>query len=242
MQQSGLELPPLESQPDHAADTGTGLGTDRRSEGVGRPQHTRWPKYGAFTGVRRNEALALRFNDIEWFVQRGQCASCNLETPQVQDGAAQMGVAPWTPPRSRQGPSQRIAATESVMKMLADLKVGKPGTAHSSFPAEMQWLHRPGQDSTLRFGSLSQEKADMAGTRFHDLRHFFASQLDRSKGEPAAYVRDQMGHSQHQGYLRYLRASLPRPRPRKPAPATRSRWGSDAKIRHNKPKPVLAIR
>jgi integrase len=34
----------------------------------------------------------------------------------------------------------------------------------------------------------------MSGTRFHDLRHFFASQLI-ANGETAAYVRDQMGHS-----------------------------------------------
>jgi integrase len=34
----------------------------------------------------------------------------------------------------------------------------------------------------------------MSGTRFHDLRHFFASQLI-ANNETAAYVRDQMGHS-----------------------------------------------
>ena len=34
----------------------------------------------------------------------------------------------------------------------------------------------------------------MPGTRFHDLRHFFGSQLI-ANGETAAYVRDQMGHS-----------------------------------------------
>jgi len=34
----------------------------------------------------------------------------------------------------------------------------------------------------------------MTGTRFRDLRHFFASQLI-AQGETAAYVRDQMGHS-----------------------------------------------
>jgi integrase len=38
------------------------------------------------------------------------------------------------------------------------------------------------------------ERAGMKGTRFHDLRHFFASQLI-ANGETAAYVRDQMGHS-----------------------------------------------
>ena len=37
-------------------------------------------------------------------------------------------------------------------------------------------------------------KAEMEATRFHDLRHFFASQLI-ANGETAAYVRDQMGHS-----------------------------------------------
>lgn len=37
-------------------------------------------------------------------------------------------------------------------------------------------------------------KAGMPGTRFHDLRHFFASQLI-ANGETAAFVRDQMGHS-----------------------------------------------
>jgi integrase len=37
-------------------------------------------------------------------------------------------------------------------------------------------------------------RAELKGTRFHDLRHFFASQLI-ANGETAAYVRDQMGHS-----------------------------------------------
>jgi integrase len=38
------------------------------------------------------------------------------------------------------------------------------------------------------------EHAGLPDTRFHDLRHFFASQLI-ANGETAAYVRDQMGHS-----------------------------------------------
>jgi len=37
-------------------------------------------------------------------------------------------------------------------------------------------------------------RAGLPGTRFHDLRHFFASQLI-ANGETAAFVRDQMGHS-----------------------------------------------
>jgi integrase len=38
------------------------------------------------------------------------------------------------------------------------------------------------------------QRAGMKGTQYHDLRHFFASQLI-ANGETAAYVRDQMGHS-----------------------------------------------
>jgi integrase len=38
------------------------------------------------------------------------------------------------------------------------------------------------------------EQAELAGTRFRDLRHFLASQLI-ANGETAACVRDQMGHS-----------------------------------------------
>jgi hypothetical protein len=38
------------------------------------------------------------------------------------------------------------------------------------------------------------DRAGLASTRFHDLRHFFASQLI-ANGETAACVRDQMGHS-----------------------------------------------
>ena len=45
-----------------------------------------------------------------------------------------------------------------------------------------------------KYGQPVPERAGLAGTRFHDLRHFFASQLI-ANGETAAYVRDQMGHS-----------------------------------------------
>ena len=82
------------------------------------------------------------------------------------------------------------------------------------------------------------EKAGMAGTRFHDLRHFFASQLI-AQGETAAYVRDQMGHSSikvtFDTYVISSQAAA-----RKPAPATRSRW--PMRRFATKRRPVLAIR
>jgi integrase len=95
------------------------------------------------------------------------------------------------PPKSRKS-LRRIAATESVMKMLADLKVGKPDGAFI-FPGNCTGFIDPDQFDAEVWKPLA-EQAGMAGTRFHDLRHFFASQLI-AQGETAAYVRDQMGHS-----------------------------------------------
>jgi integrase len=78
------------------------------------------------------------------------------------------------------------------MKMLADLKVGKPDSAFI-FPGDCNGFIDPDKFD-LEVWKPIVEKVDMASTRFHDLRHFFASQLI-AQGETATYVRDQMGHS-----------------------------------------------
>jgi len=78
------------------------------------------------------------------------------------------------------------------MKMLAELKVGKPGSAFL-FPGRCSGFIDPDMFDA-EVWKLIAVKAGMPGTRFHDLRHFFASQLI-ANGETAAYVRDQMGHS-----------------------------------------------
>ena len=61
------------------------------------------------------------------------------------------------------------------MKMLADLKVGKPDGAFI-FPGDCNGFIDPDQFDAEVWKPIA-EKAGMAGTRFHDLRHFFASQL-----------------------------------------------------------------
>src|SRR5215469_2692608 len=85
-----------------------------------------------------------------------------------------------------------IAATESVMKLLENLKVGNAETAFV-FPGDCHGFIHPDNFEANIWHPIV-ERAGMAGTRFHDLRHFFASQLI-ANGETAAYVRDQMGHS-----------------------------------------------
>jgi len=78
------------------------------------------------------------------------------------------------------------------MKLVADLKVGNADTAFL-FPGNCHGFIHP-DDFEANIWRRTLERAGMAGTRFHDLRHFFASQLI-ANGETAAYVRDQMGHS-----------------------------------------------
>jgi len=70
--------------------------------------------------------------------------------------------------------------------------LGKPDGAFV-FPGDCNGFIDPDKFD-LEVWKPIAEKAGMAGTRFHDLRHFFASQLI-AQGETAAYVRDQMGHS-----------------------------------------------
>jgi integrase len=184
----GLELPPLESRqitPPTPEQVWALIGAAKELGGLGYAlAYT-----GAFTGVRRNEALGLRFNDIEWFGNEVNVRHA-ISKRRGTDGAHKWE---WHvgPPKSRKS-LRRIAATESVMKMLADLKVGKPDDAFI-FPGDCSGFIDPDKFDAEVWKPIA-EKAGMAGTRFHDLRHFFASQLI-AQGETAAYVRDQMGHS-----------------------------------------------
>ncbi len=144
---------------------------------------------GAFCGLRRAEVLALRFVSVRWFDNeiRVQCA--------ISKRRCQDGIHKWEwylgPPESRRS-LRGISATESVMKLLADLKVGNDDSAFV-FPGDYHGFVAP-DDFEAQVWRPIVERAGLPGTRFHDLRHFFASQLI-ANGETAAYIRDQMGHS-----------------------------------------------
>lgn len=183
----GLELPPLESRqitPPTPERVWALIGAAKELGALGYAL----AYMGAFTGVRRNEALGLRFNDIEWFGNEVNLRHA-ISKRRGTDGAHKWE---WHvgPPKSRKS-LRRIAATESVMKMLADLKAGKPDSAFI-FPGDCNGFIDPDKFDAEVWKPIA-EKAGMADTRFHDLRHFFASQLI-GQGETAAYVRDQMGH------------------------------------------------
>jgi len=158
---------------------------------------------GAFTGVRRNEGLGLRFNDIEWFGNEVNVRHA-ISKRRGTDGAHKWE---WHvgPPKSRKS-LRRIAATESVMKMLADLKVGKPDDAFI-FPGDCNGFIDPDKFDLEVWKPIAQ-KAGMAGTRFHDLRTLLRQPIDRPRRNRRLRPRPD-GPLQHQGYVW---ASLPRPR------------------------------
>jgi integrase len=74
---------------------------------------------GAFTGLRRNEALALRFDDVDWFGHELNVRHA-ISKRRGRDGAHKWE---WHvgPPKSKKS-CRKIALTESVMHLLADLK------------------------------------------------------------------------------------------------------------------------
>jgi integrase len=184
----GLELPPLESKqvtPPTPEQTWALINAAKDIGGIGYPI----TYLGAFCGPRRNEALGLRVNDIEWFANEVHVRHA-ISKRRGSDGAHKWE---WHlgPPKSRKS-VRRVSATESVMKLLADLKVGKTDSAFL-FPGDCKGFIDPDKFDAEIWLPIA-ERAGLKGTRFHDLRHFFASQLI-ANGETAAYVRDQMGHS-----------------------------------------------
>jgi integrase len=145
---------------------------------------------GAFTGARRNEVLALKFSDAEWFSHELRVRSA-ISKQKASDGAHKWE---WVvgPPKSKRS-SRRISLTESAMRMLADLKALANGEDAFIFAEVGGGFIDPDRFDSEIWAPITA-RAGMTGTRFHDLRNFFASQLI-AQGETAAHVRDQMGHS-----------------------------------------------
>ncbi len=82
-------------------------------------------------------------------------------------------------------------STRSVRRASGFVLVGNAETAFV-FPGDCHGFIHP-DDFEANIWRSIVERDGMVRTRFHDLRHFFASQLI-ANGETAAFVRDQMGH------------------------------------------------
>jgi integrase len=145
---------------------------------------------GALTGMRRNEVLAVRFSDVDWFNSELRVKTA-VSKRRATDGAHKWE---WVlgQPKSKKS-IRRIHLAESVLKMLTGLKALTVGSDDFVFRSETGGFIDPDKFDADIWAPITKQ-AGMSGTRFHDLRHFFASQLI-ANGETAAYVRDQLGHS-----------------------------------------------
>ena len=162
----GVKLPPLQTRqivPPTPEQTWALINAAKEIGGVGYPI----TYLGAFCGMRRSEVLGLRFPAVRWFDNevRVQCA--------ISKRLCQDGVHKWEwylgPPKTRKS-LRGIAATESVMKLLADLKVGNSDSAFV-FPGHCNGFIDPDMFEADIWRPIVN-RAELKGTRFHDLRHF----------------------------------------------------------------------
>jgi integrase len=144
----------------------------------------------AFTGLRRNEILALDYADIDW---------TNKEiviNKAISKTKTSGGVRKWEwrigPPKSRKS-NRRVAAADAVLESLRGLRSKAKDASGLIFLGPEGRRMDPDYFDEFVFGRIAA-KAGLPAVRFHDLRHFFASMLI-AQGESAKYVCDQMGHS-----------------------------------------------
>ena len=144
----------------------------------------------AFTGLRRGEILALRFEDIDWF-QKELVVNKALSKYRSIDGAHK-----WLwrigPPKSKRS-SRKVGLSDHVIQVLSRLK--------QAADTPNDFIFRDSQGSFIDPDFFDEHifkpikhSAGLYAVRFHDLRHFFASMLI-SQGESAKYISDQLGHS-----------------------------------------------
>ena len=144
----------------------------------------------AFTGLRRNEILALQYTDIDW-TNKEVVINRAVSKTKVSDG-----VRKWEwqvgPPKSRKS-NRRVAAADAVLELLRRLRSKAEDTFGPVFRGPEGKRMDPDYFDEFIFGRIAAH-AGLSRVRFHDLRHFFASMLI-AQGESAKYVCDQMGHS-----------------------------------------------
>ena len=144
----------------------------------------------AFTGLRRNELLALEYRDVDWRNREIKV------TKSISKTKASDGVHKWEwrigPAKSRKS-HRRIAAPDAVLDRLRRLRSAAKDPAGLIFRGADGRRMDPDYFDASVFAPIAQH-AQLGELRFHDLRHFFASMLI-AQGESAKYVSDQMGHS-----------------------------------------------
>jgi integrase len=117
-----------------------------------------------FTGLRRNEMLALEFPDIDW---------TNKEiviNKAVSKTKTSGGVRKWEwrigPPKSRKS-NRRVAAAEAVLELLRGLRSGAKDCSGLIFLGPAGKRMDPDYFDEFVFRRIAA-KAGLPGVRFHD--------------------------------------------------------------------------
>jgi integrase len=145
---------------------------------------------GAFTGIRRGELLALRFEDVDWF-QNELIINKSLARFPATDG-----IHKWVwkigPTKSKKS-NRRVALTANLLPLLSGLKQLTGKDEDLIFRNDEGLFIDPDYFDDHIFDPI-RRKAGLSDLRFHHLRHFFASMLI-AQGESPKYICDQLGHS-----------------------------------------------
>jgi len=144
----------------------------------------------AFTGLRRNEILALEFTDIDWFTREVSVSKAISKRP-ARDGVHKWEWAIGSPKSSRS--VRRVELPETVLQLLSAWRQFRGEKAMYIFSNTEDGFLDPDYFNEYVFAPIAKA-AEMSGMRFHDLRHFFAFMLI-AQGESPKYICDQMGHS-----------------------------------------------
>ncbi len=183
----GLELPALEGveiSPPAAQQVWTLIEAAKEIGGVGYPIAF----LAAYTGLRRGEILALRYDDVDWMNSEIRIRNA-ISRERSRDGAHKWAWAVGET-KSKKG-RRRISIPQTVLKTLSERRALVGG--EFIFPAASGSFIDPDVFGSEIWAPIAKH-ANMPDTRFHDLRHFFASQLI-ANGENPKYVQDQLGHS-----------------------------------------------
>jgi integrase len=143
----------------------------------------------AFTGLRRNEILALNFTDVDW--RSHELGVSRAVSKTVSDDGVRKWLWGMGPPKSQKS-VRRVALAESVLELLEKMREEAEDRDGLIFRRPDGSAIDPDYFDAWIFAPIL-EKAGLK-VRFHDLRHFFASMLI-AQGESPKYVCDQMGHS-----------------------------------------------